>query len=135
MRIDLRRLYGLKKLEVNEDVNIPDDYYTKMGVRDIKNLHVDGLITINYENNIELNLNINGKFIMPCEVTGEDVECPFNTNIEEEIEENSLNDEFYLDLLDILWENIVLEIPFKVVKEGAELKDLRGEGWELTKED
>ena len=55
--------------------------------------------------------------------------------IEEEIDQNKLNDEFFLDLLDVLWENIVLEIPVRVVKEGVKSEDLHGEGWELvTKE-
>ena len=134
MKIDLRKLYGLRKLNIDEEISIPDNYYQNMNVKKMEKVHAKGIISINYEDNIELNLDIKGIFIMPCSITFEDVEVPFNTKIETEIEENTLKDEFYLDLLDILWENIVLEIPFNVVKEGAKIETLRGEGWELSKE-
>ena len=134
MKIDLRKLYGLRKLDIDTAIIIPEELYSKMGVRKMEEVKVTGQIRINYEDNIELDLNLNGVFIMPCSITFEDVIVPFSLNVEDEISENTLNDEFYLDLLDILWENIVLEVPFKVVKEGAEIKDLHGEGWELAKE-
>ena len=113
MKIDLRKLYALNKIDIDEDLIIPKDYY---------------------ENNIDINLIVKGIFIMKCSYTFEDVEVPFETKINDEILENALNNEFYLDLLDILWENIILEIPFNVVKEGAEIKNLQGEGWIVSKE-
>ncbi len=134
MKIDLRRLYGFKKLEINEEVEIPAELYSKMNVRRMDKVKVSGIVSINYEDNIVLNLNLSGNFIMPCEITGEDVVIPFETSFEEEILENTLNNEFYLDLLDILWENIVLEIPFKVVKEGAKIENFQGNGWKFEEE-
>lgn len=53
------------------------------------------------------------------------------TKIEEIIGENNINNNFYLDLSDILWENIVLEIPIKVVKEGVQLETSSGKGWSV----
>ena len=134
MKIDIRKLYGIGKLEINEQVLIEDNIYNKMNVKKMEPVKVSGIIKINYENNIELDLDLNGTFIMPCEITGEDVSIPFNTHIEDEILENNLNNDFYLDLSNILWENIVLEIPFKVVKEGAKIKCQHGDGWELSEE-
>jgi len=135
MKIDLRKLYGLKSLLIDESIKIPQELYTKMNVRSMSEVLVKGSISVNYENNIDLDLNLSGNFIMPCSITFEDVKVPFNCNVQSEILENELNDDFYLDLLDILWENIVLEIPFNVIKEGAEIKCLQGEGWELKRED
>ena len=43
----------------------------------------------------------------------------------------NINNNFYLDLSDILWENIVLEIPIKVVKEGVQLETSSGKGWSV----
>ena len=51
--------------------------------------------------------------------------------IEEIIGENNINNNFYLDLSDILWENIVLEIPIKGVKEGVHLESSSGKGWSV----
>ena len=134
MKIDLRKLYGLGKLSINEDIDIKEDLYQNMNVKRMDKVNVQGNIIVNYENNIEIDLELNGNFIMCCEITKDDVVVPFNSHIEEEILENTLKDNFFLDLSDILWENIVLEIPFRVVKEGAEIECLQGEGWELSKE-
>ena len=134
MKIDLRKLYALNKIDIDEDLIIPKDYYEKMNVISMNDVKVKGNIKVNYENNIDINLIVKGIFIMKCSYTFEDVEVPFETKINDEILENALNNEFYLDLLDILWENIILEIPFNVVKEGAEIKNLQGEGWIVSKE-
>ena len=135
MKIDLRKLYALNKLSIDEEVIIPEEYYKNAGVRSLSKVKVNGDVTVNYEENIELHLNVSGEFIIPCAITLDDVIVPFNTFIEEEIDQNKLNDEFFLVLLDVLWENIVLEIPVRVVKEGVKSEDLHGEGWELvTKE-
>ena len=135
MKIDLRKLYALNKLSIDEEVVLPEEYYKNAGVRSLSKVKVNGDVTVNYEENIELHLNVSGEFIIPCAITLDDVIVPFNTFIEEEIDQNKLNDEFFLDLLDVLWENIVLEIPVRVVKEGVKSEDLHGEGWELvTKE-
>ena len=132
MKIDLRKLYALNKLSIDEEVVIPEEYYKNAGVRSLSKVKVNGDVTVNYEENIELHLNVSGEFIIPCAITLDDVIVPFNTFIEEEIDQNKLNDEFFLDLLDVLWENIVLEIPVRVVKEGVKSEDLHGEGWELV---
>lgn len=135
MKIDLRKLYALNKLSIDEEIVIPEEYYKKAGVRSLSKVKANGDVTVNYEENIELHLNVSGEFIIPCAITLDDVIVPFNTLVEEEIDQNKLNDEFFLDLLDVLWENIVLEIPVRVVKEGVKSEDLHGEGWELvTKE-
>ena len=47
------------------------------------------------------------------------------------IRADNINNNFYLDLSDILWENIVLEIPIKVVKEGVHLETSSGKGWSV----
>ena len=135
MKIDLRKLYALNKLSIDEDFIIPEEYYKNAGVRSLSKVKVNGDVTVNYEENIELHLNVSGEFIIPCAITLDDVIVPFNTFIVEEIDQNKLKYEFFLDLLDVLWENIVLEIPVRVVKEGVKSEDLHGEGWELvTKE-
>ena len=39
-----------------------------------------------------------------------------------------------LDILPILWENIVLEIPIRVVAESVKPSNTSGDGWELISE-
>ena len=40
-----------------------------------------------------------------------------------------------LDILPFLWENVVSEVPIRVVKEGAKASDVQGNGWELVSSD
>lgn len=134
MKIDLRKLYGLKHLTIDQDLNLDKIDYNKIGIKKIEYMHISGDIKVNYEDNIELSLDVTGSVIMECAITLEDVNVPINTHIEDEIIENTLKDEFYLDLLDFLWENIVLEIPIRVIKEGAKLESQKGVGWEIVSE-
>ena len=134
MKLDLRKLYAFKKLEIDTDLDLSKVDYRKLNIRKINRMHVKGLVKVNYEDNIELDLDIDGEIVMPCAITLEDVIVPINTHIEEEILENTLKDDFYLDLLDILWENVILEVPIRVTKEGAKLESQKGNGWEIVSE-
>ena len=134
MKLDLRKLYAFKKLEIDTDLDLSKVDYQKLSIRKINRMHVKGLVKVNYEDNIELDLDIDGEIVMPCAITLEDVLVPINTHIEEEILENTLKDDFYLDLLDILWENVILEVPIRVTKEGAKLESQKGNGWEIVSE-
>ena len=134
MKLDLRKLYSLKKIDINEDIVFNNIDYRKMNITKINDIHATGYAKVNYEDNIELELDVNGSLVMPCAITLEDVIVPINVHISEEILENTLNNDFFLDLLDILWENIVLEIPIRVVKEGAKLESQKGVGWEIISE-
>ena len=134
MKLDLRKLYSLKKIDINEDIVFNNIDYKKMNITKINDIHATGCAKVNYEDNIELELDVSGSLVMPCAITLEDVIVPINVHISEEILENTLNNDFFLDLLDILWENIILEIPIRVVKEGAKLESQKGVGWEIISE-
>lgn len=131
MKIDLRKLYSYGEEEINEELLIPEDLYQKVGIKHMDKVMVNGKITIDYDDNIVLDLILNGKMIMPCAISLEDVEVPLNLHINETIEEKEEKNDFTLDLFDILWENIVLEIPIRVVKKGIQRNDLQGEGWKF----
>ncbi len=131
MKIDLRKLYGLKKLEINEKVVIPEEYYQNTDIIRLENTNVVGEIQINHEENIELNIIVNGTFILPCAITLEEVSYDFKTEISEIIPENDEKNQFSLELLDVLWENIVSEVPIKVVKPNLVVENMKGNGWEL----
>ena len=134
MKIDLNYLNRFSKLEIDEDFTIDKEVYSSTDIRDLKNLHVKGTISIDYEDNISLNLNIKGVMILPCAISLKDVTYPFSTDIEESIgnfEEIYKNNKNSLDISYVLWENIVLEIPIRVVAENIEPSNTHGDGWEL----
>lgn len=131
MKIDLRKLYSLASVDVDGTITFPEERLKSAGIIRLEDVSVHGKAIINYEDEIELNLDLSGKMYLPCAISLEEVEVPFATKIEEIIGENNINNNFYLDLSDILWENIVLEIPIKVVKEGVHLETSGGKGWSV----
>ena len=134
MKIDLRKLYSLASVDVDGTITFPEEKLKSAGIIRLEDVSVHGKAIINYEDEIELNLDLSGKMYLPCAISLEEVEVPFTTKIEEIIEENNINGNFYLDLSDILWENIVLEIPIKVVKEGVHLEASSGKGWSVEED-
>lgn len=138
MKIDLFRLNNFGLIEINDDIAFSKDYYENMDIRDIKNTHVTGTLKINYSDELECSLDVVGMFILPCAITLEDVPYEFSTKIEENL--GNFND-FYdknkntLDILPFIWENIVSEVPIRVVKDGVEVNNISGNGWELVSED
>lgn len=131
MKIDLRKLYSLASVDVDGVITFPEERLKSAGIIRLEDVSVHGKAIINYEDEIELDLDLSGKMYLPCAISLEEVEVPFATKIEEIIGENNINNNFYLDLSDILWENIVLEIPIKVVKEGVHLETSGGKGWSV----
>ena len=57
------------------------------------------------------------------------LDYPFNFEIEENLK-ISQNSENILDITEILWQNIVLEVPISYSKNHKD-ENLAGEGWEL----
>ena len=135
MKIDVFKLNNFNSVSIDENISIPEEYdLNKAGIRKIENLHVSGTISIDYEDEIVADLTVTGDFILPCAVSLEDVLYPINVKIEENM---GKFEDFYnknkntLDILPFIWENIVSEVPIRVVKD--EYKDFKqsGNGWEV----
>ena len=135
MELNLAELTN-KSVTYDNDFVINADTYKEVGIIDLKNLHVTGDISLNSVSMLAVNLIITGIMVIPDSVTTEPVDYPFTSKIEEEYD---INDEFFLeyyqkeqnilDIMKILWENIVLEVPMRFTT----TKDvhLSGDGWSL----
>ncbi len=140
MIIDLNELYkrGLLIIDEKVDVKIKD---TTLGIQKLDNLKLLGKITYNDFEELELDLKLSGTMYLLDAMTLEEIPYDFVSNIEESIVENEINLEKYidkskntLDIQEILWENIVLEVPIRVRKDDSNVS-LEGEGWQLNKDD
>lgn len=137
MKIDLNYLNRFGKIDIDEDVILDKEIYKDSEVRDIKSLHVSGVIEVNYEDDIILNLDMKATIVLPCAVSLQDVLYSFETTCDENLgkfEEILKNNKNILEISHILWENIVLEIPIRVVADGVEPSNTSGDGWELISE-
>lgn len=139
MYIDLNKVRD--SLNINENYEFGEEYFKDTDIRSLKNVIFNGKIAYNYENDLELSGVCEGIMILPDSLTLEDVQLPFSFEIDVIINEN--NDEIkeyfekskkLLDIMGILWQNIVLEVPMRITNTSIEEIESSGEGWELVNE-
>lgn len=134
MKLDLFKLNNFNHLNLDEDFTISEEYYKNTEIRNIKNLHIKGIIRIELDE-IMADIIITGTFVLPCAISLEDVEYNFETNIDDSIgnfEDFYNNNKNSLDILPFIWENIVSEVPMRVIKEGVKSQNTCGDGWQLV---
>lgn len=130
MELDLNELIQKEQIIIDSEVNFPKEDLTKAGILEMKNLKVKGTL----DKNMHLALNVEGIMVLPCSLTLEPTDYPFTVEIEENLEElleNSKKTQKTIDILPIIWENILMEIPIKVINPNAKNMKTKGEGWEL----
>ena len=64
----------------------------------------------------------------------EDIDYKFACQIDESIDEFLENHQNSIDILEVLWQNIVLEIPLKYTLVN-DLSKYQGDGWKVISED
>ena len=140
MIIDLTPLKaGLKdQVDINEELLFTKEDLKDTELIDLQNVKVEGQIYIDSLNSYILNLTIKGKMILPCSRTLKPTDYEFETKIDENLEENEekfKKNQKTIDILPIIWENILMEIPIRIINPEAEEVDIKGEGWELITSD
>ena len=137
--IDLTRLNNgvVEYIDINEIFSIDEKKLAESEIISLKDTKVIG--TISSEGNDHyIECSINGIMVVPCSMTLKPVDYPFNIKVEgiieelfEEIGENVKNNQNTIDILPIIWENILMEIPMKVVSEEIDDVKTSGNGWRL----
>ena len=133
MKINLNML----PYKINEEVTIPESFYKNTDIKKIDKLKVEGIIKYNSADEVEAILNVEGSMTLVDAITNEPIEYPLNIEIAENIEEfnedltkNYEKNQNTLDIIEFLWENIVLEVPIRITNEAGVQKS--GDGWELN---
>lgn len=136
MTIDLFNLVvNNKTINIDSDIMIPNEYLENSGIRRLNNIHFKGNIKKLVDDTYSLEGVLSGTMILADDITLEDYEYNFTSEIEENIEETSINLQKTLDITDILWQNILIEVPSKVVNDKNKNIKLEGNGWRLISED
>ncbi|MDD2391444.1 MAG: DUF177 domain-containing protein [Bacilli bacterium] len=142
MKFDVLKLNKgvLEFILVDEDYSFSQEQLKNSGILRLDNVHINGEISLSDED-YQIILNIKGTMILPCSLTLKEVEYPFNINIDnnmsdllEEIDKNSENKQNTIDILPIIWQNILMEVPIKVTS--TDLGDFKtsGDGWKIITE-
>jgi len=143
MIIDLTKLIynQVDSIPIDAEIDIPKEYLND-DIRDISKVKIFGEIIEEGESYL-VNLNIKCDLTLICSVSLKDVLYPVDVDIEEIISENGENIEFFdkiinnsIDLVPIIWQNILLEVPIRVVSPDIEEENIYGDGWKfITKEE
>ena len=139
--IDISRLLSNveKNVKINEELVYEDSYLENTDIISVSPVKVIGEVSRNDIGDLDLNIRVNGELVLPCSVTLKPVKYPFSFEINEiigEKDENNLKKDLNtLELKPYLWENILVEIPLRIVSDDAYKKEYKGDGWQLINED
>ena len=136
MNIDITRL----KSGIDSNVLIDLNYsFTKeqlenTSILELNDIKIKGEITNGIED-YHIKLSIKGTMILPCSISLKPTKYPFSIEIDDDLseflEENLENNQNTIDIFPIIWENILMEIPLKVVNEDLSDVKKEGEGWKF----
>lgn len=144
--------YDLTRLNNNIDKSISIDTTYSFSKEELEgtdllkldDVKINGELFKNSLGNIELNVVVDGVMVLPCAITLKPVDYPFSVEISGELEELteeignfSTNFQNSIDILPIIWENILMEIPMRVVSKDVKETDYNrsGDGWSFTTEE
>lgn len=134
--VDLTLLYSryVNEIELDNKYKIPKEYYENTEILDLTDIDVhDGKIE-NKNDDFVLKMNVSGKMKINDSITMEEVWYPFNIEINENLEEFNEKNKNSLDIIEVLWQNIVMEVPLRYT-EVKNFDKYQGEGWKLVSEE
>lgn len=122
---------------IDEIITIPSEYLENTEIRKISDVIVKGKVY--YEDlEYQVSLNIKCDLVLPCSVSLKDVDYKIDININEIISEDDekveKNDKIVnncIDLLSIVWQNILVEIPLRVVSPDVKEENIYKDGWKF----
>lgn len=110
------------------------DEYTHTDIKRLNDVFVEGVISKDDYEDIHINLNVSGKMLIEDSISLDDVLYPFTCRIDEILEESEKNNSKTIDITDILWQNIILEVPLRYT-EVKDFSKFQGDGWKLVSEE
>ena len=129
-----------KEIEINEEVDFTDAVKRNPDIRQMSKVAVKGKGLINPVNRtVRFDLTIQGQMTLACALTLDDVIYPFEGNLQPtfiwDIDKYDEDSEDYLvkdtiELASAIWQEIFIQIPLRVVKEGA-YEELARQGVEI----
>ena len=142
--LDLTRLQNrlTNELEYSDTITLDKSLYENTDIRKLSPIDVSAYITRVTDSSYNMDLELKGTMILPCAITLKDVNYPFDIKTEIKLSNDDEIDEEYvkinqnsIDIISIIWQNIVLEIPLRVLSEDIDDSPISGDGWKLIKED
>ncbi|NLA33983.1 MAG: DUF177 domain-containing protein [Tenericutes bacterium] len=136
MKIEIISLlnYNQDSIIIKELISFEPNAFLNTDIKSLNEINIEGYLTKDYKNNLILNIKIKGEMIILDSVTNEDIIYPFTINVVDETIEINNNNQNSLEIMPILWENIILEVPSRYTKSCGTI-NLQGNGWRLINEE
>lgn len=144
MNIDITRLKsGIdSQVEIDMLYSFDKEMLKKTDIISLDDISVKGYITSNSIDDYDLDVNVDGIMVLPSSLTLEPTDYKFSIKIEgnidellKEINETLKKNQNTIDILPIIWENILMEIPIRVVGDKNQNLRMEGDGWKLITEE
>lgn len=139
MEFDLNKITE-QGILIDTIISFDEEYLRVSEIKKLDNVHVSGRIYYSLTKEVIFAGNVNGNMTLVDGYSGDLIDYPFNINLDEILAHFSNEDEKMgkkpknsLDLKEVLWENIVLEVPIVVSKDNK-VKTKKGEFWEVRDE-
>ena len=137
MKIDLTNLITnlIDSINISEKVIVDESLIENSNIKRLENVVFNGKITKDSDMNLELSGVISGNMVLPDDITLEDTDFEFKIDVLENVEQICQLEKNTIDILDFLWQNILVEVPLKVQNPNRKDIKLEGDGWRLITEE
>jgi len=129
-----------KGIDIEEYISFNEEYLKLSTIKELNNVYVKGRLYLSSAEEFVFDGNVKGIMKLQDAYSGELIDYPFSIEIDETIDnltkipqETQKNKQNTLDLKEVLWENIVLEVPI-AISSSKDIKTTKGEGWEIRDE-
>lgn len=135
MNIDISKV-DEKGIVIDDTVSFGEEYLKNTPIQKLDDVKVKGRVYYSVTNEVVLEASVDGKMVLLDAIDLEPIDYPIKLEISEVLSENDdekdKNELKTLDIMDILWQNIVLEVPISFRANPDEEIEMSGEGWELV---
>ena len=122
-----------KHLEFNQPIDIPKEYYQNTDIKALQNVVGKGHLLLDGEE-FHLQVHVSGEMILNDAISLEEEKYPFTCEVIEKVPIKLEKMKNTLDITEILWQNIMLEVPLRFTTVDDYSK-YQGDGWKLTSEE
>lgn len=120
-------------INLNSNVVIPEEYLKNSDILELKDLYLTGYLE-NISEKLNLKATLSGVMVLRDAISLDAINHEFTIELDEDIEDFYEKSTNILDITEILWQNIILEVPLKLTNV-SNFDEYHGDGWRLISED
>ena len=139
MEFDLNKITE-QGILIDTSISFDEEYLHLSTIKRLDDVKVKGRLYYSLTKEVIFSGKVQGTMILTDGYSGEDINYPFLIELDEiladfsqEVAKNAKKAQNTLDLKEVLWENIVLEVPIVATKNNK-LSKTKGEFWEVRDE-